>query len=284
MRVASHGLFFSSLLVLAYSLTGQGRQGRHGVSRRLSAAGDVRSQVTRRPALAIDARGHAERTGAASRKAPLAESRRPKVVLMVLDKEREAGYVNQTLASLEKNSYDFEIMSAIDGPKLGLNGIKKLTNLRFHSKLGPEAQGCFASHVMAWRKAQQLRRPVISLESDTAALSPWMINSSVYDHYDMLVAHNSPWQTAPCDLARGQYVEPGTATTYGTGAILFTGRRYELLEELLQKEITVPIDHWINSLVADRLLQVGALCPSMFAAYVMHKSTVEVAKLHKWSS
>lgn len=267
---------------LVQSLAGQFRHGKSGSSERDSELMQGRAEVQSFSPFAIDAHGQIENAEALARMSSMHEVKKPKVVLLVLESELKAQYVNRSLASLHKYDYDFELMDAVDGRKLGVDGIQNLTHLNFHSTLSPAVQGCFASHVMAWRKAQHLGRPVISLESDTHAVSPWIINPSVYDRYDLLVAHNSPLQDSPCDYSKGQHVLPGMSTTYGTGAILFTGRNVPLLEKMLQKQtIHEPIDHWMNHLVSNNALKVGALCPNMFEAAIQHKSTVEGSGFHK---
>ena len=56
----------------------------------------------------------------------------------------------------------------------------------------PAELGCWASHLEAWRRADTLRWPVISLEADVQAVRPWpaVLPPDVLRSWDVLLLHD----------------------------------------------------------------------------------------------
>jgi len=204
-------------------------------------------------------------------------SRKPKVVLMVMDSERWHPYVNHTLASLKHFGYDFETMSALDGWIKGeaIDHIKNLSDVNFNlDKLSLPQQGCFASHVAAWRQSQHWQRPIISLESDTIAVRAWDVEQSVYAQYDLLLVHTHDKVQQRCNQTGSAYVREGRQYWWGAGAVLFTGRRQPVVEEMLRRRIDKPLDHWMNEMWEGGHLRIGSLCPTFFRQTQDHDSQI----------
>jgi len=202
------------------------------------------------------------------------DSEKPLVVMFRLESEAAEFYVSRTMDSLKQHQYEFKIVNAVDGVRLGNTGVRDMTNTTFKN-LSPQEEGCWASHIMAWKMFETFRRPIVSLEADTTAVQEWTVDPSVFADYDILFLHSHDSQHKSCDSSKGTYVTAGLHTWYATGSLLFTGRRPDLVMRELGKEIDLPIGHWLNLMFRTKRLNVGALCPAHFHQNEDHRSTVQ---------
>jgi len=203
------------------------------------------------------------------------DSEKPLVVMFRMESEAAEFYVSRTMDSLQKHHYEFKIVNAVDGVRVGKTGVRDITNVTF-KKLSPQAQGCWASHIMAWKMFETFRRPIVSLEADTTAVQEWAVDPSIFADYDILFLHSHKQQKHACDSRKGTYVTAGLDTWYATGSLLFTGRRPNLVMRELGKKINLPIGHWLNLMSQTKQLNVGALCPAHFHQNEDHKSTIQM--------
>ena len=156
----------------------------------------------------------------------------------------------------------------------------------YHSELtGIGAIGDFLSHISVWRYGLIHRTPVVSLVSDTVALTKWSISHEEFKDYDNLHVHNYKNIPLKCGSAREITIREGMEYWYGAGALLFPVTNKdpsevmrtmskELVDSSLQEGISMPVDHWINTMWRDKKFRIGSLCPASFEIIQDHVSTV----------
>jgi len=218
----------------------------------------------------------------------------PRVFLMRLPREMGSSYLNRTRKSLKVHGYKNNCceVDSVDGTELLLiedeqnHNHSELTGINFNREsLTPGAIGVFLSHISVWRHGLIHRTPVVSLESDTVALTNWSISHEEFKDYDILHVMNHENIPRKCGSAREITIREGMEYWYGTGALLFPVTNKdpsevmrtlskELVDNNLQEGISLPVDHWINTMWRDKKFRIGSLCPASFEVIQDHVSTV----------
>lgn len=204
----------------------------------------------------------------------------PRIISFRLDREKTSAYYNRTKDSLAKYNYSLVCeVESVDGnawAKWGNRSAITKVNMKL---LGAGAEGCFHSHLSAWRLGMKHNMPIVSLESDTVAIKEWSISPDVYKDYDILFLHEHPGTRRKCKTSEINSVREGLEFWFATGAMMYTNNDPEKMErvvkeELLDGTVTSPIGHWLNKVWKEKKLRVGSLCPTFFKQIQDHESTV----------
>ena len=210
---------------------------------------------------------------------------KPLVILFMLPKERNTHYVARTVRSLVRNNYEFVVTDSVDAHALGFERIRSLPWLRginFDVQgLGNSNRsqhghfGVWASHLAAWDRASGLGRSIISLETDTEAVSEWNTTYNEWVKYDLVFTHDHAHIPQRCDRKSAPMRE-GLQYWYACGALLFTGRNggRPVWNALRRTPIRQPLGHWINTMWRTKRLRVGGMCPGKFFQHLDHQSTI----------
>ena len=193
----------------------------------------------------------------------------PLVILFSLQEERSTNWYNESVASLKKYGYDHILMSATH--KINADDTLKSFGVTLTHK-NPGQRGCWASHLRAWAMQEYVKRPIISVEADTRAITQLDFIAPQALDYDILFMHDHDYREQKCKNART--INTNIRARYATGAMLFTGNTpFRNIIPLLKTHL--PIGHWINLMDRTKKLKIGSYCPSLFYQRIDKPSIIQ---------